>query len=180
MKILVGISGASGAHLGILLANAICDCGYQTHAIITQNAKISMQKEEKLLQLNKNIVTYDNNEISAAPASGSAKFEKMIIAPCSINSLAKISCGIADLLLTRAAAVMLKEGRKLILAVREMPLSAISLKQMSDLASLGVCMASPIVGYYCLPKTIEDIENFIISKWLDCLEIQHDLYKRWE
>lgn len=180
MKILVAITGASGVCLGFKLANILSNLNIQTHAIISQNAYITAKFEnENLPNLSQNIQIYENSEIYAPPSSGSAKFDAMIVAPCSINSLAKIACGISDSLLTRSAGVMLKEKRKLILCVRENPFSAISLRQMADLSNLGAIIAPPILGYYSKPKTIEELENFIIGKWLDLLEINHDLYSRW-
>lgn len=179
MKLIVAISGASGAHLGIKLANTIASLNINTSLIITQNAKLSMQKESLNIEINKQIQIYDIDDISAAPASGSAMYDAMIVAPCSINTLAKISCGIGDNLLLRAAAVMIKERRNLILAVRETPLSAISLRQMADLAALGVGIAPPILGYYTQPSSIDEAENFIIAKWLDSLKIKHNLIRRW-
>ena len=179
MKLIVAISGASGAHLGIKLANTTASLNINTSLIITKNAKLSMQKESLSIEINKQIQIYDIDDISAAPASGSAMYDAMIVAPCSINTLAKISCGIGDNLLLRAAAVMIKERRNLILAVRETPLSAISLRQMADLAALGVGIAPPILGYYTQPSSIDEAENFIIAKWLDSLKIKHNLIRRW-
>ena len=179
MKLIVAISGASGAHLGIKLANTTLNLGIDTTLIITQNAKLSIQKENLNLQIDNGIKIYDNSDISAPPASGSAMYDAMIVAPCSINTLAKISCAISDNLLLRAASVMIKERRNLILGVRETPLSAISLRQMADLASIGVGIAPPILGYYTNPSTIDEAENFIIAKWLDSLKIKHNLIRRW-
>lgn len=179
MKLIVAISGASGAHLGIKLANTTANLGINTSLIATQNAKLSMQKESLSIKVDSKIQIYENTDISAAPASGSAMFDAMIVAPCSINTLAKISCGISDNLLLRAAAVMLKERRELILAVRDTPLSAIALRQMADLASLGVGIAPPVLGYYTKPNSVDEVENFIIAKWLDSLKIKHNLIRRW-
>ncbi|RAZ46533.1 UbiX family flavin prenyltransferase [Campylobacter hyointestinalis] len=180
MKILVGITGASGANLGVNLANMVSNLGHEVHLIISENAKISMEKEGfDTDDLNSNVITHQNGEIYSSPASGSSKFDKMIVAPCSINTLAKISCSLADNLITRAAAVMLKEHKTLILAVREMPFSAISLRQMSELSALGVIIAPPVLAYYSNPKNLDEMENFIIGKWLDLLDIEHDIFRRW-
>lgn len=179
MKILVGITGASGANLGLNLANIVSNLGHEVHLIISENAKISMQKESFSISVNSNIITHQNGEIYSSAASGSSKFDKMIVAPCSINTLAKISCSLADNLITRAAAVMLKEHKTLILAVREMPFSAISLRQMSELSALGVIIAPPVLAYYSNPKNLDEMENFIIGKWLDLLGIEHDIFRRW-
>lgn len=180
MKLIVAISGASGAHLGIKLANSANSLGVDTSLIITQNATLSMQKENLSQKIiDSKIQIYDIDDISAAPASGSAMFDAMIVAPCSINTLAKISCGISDNLLLRAAAVMLKERKNLVLAVRETPLNTISLRQMAELASIGVGIVPPILGYYTQPSSIDEAENFIIAKWLDSLKIKHNLIRRW-
>ena len=115
-----------------------------------------------------------------AAASGSSGYEAMIIAPCSSNTLAKVAAGICDNLLLRAAAVMLKEQRKLIIAPREMPFSPLSIKHMSELSGLGVMFAPPMIAHYSKPKSLNDAENFIIGKWLDCLNIKNNLFKRWK
>ena len=115
-----------------------------------------------------------------AAASGSSGYEAMIIAPCSSNTLAKVAAGICDNLLLRAAAVMLKEQRKLIIAPREMPFSPLSIKHMSELSGLGVMFALPMIAHYSKPLSLNDAENFIIGKWLDCLNIKNNLFKRWK
>ena len=120
------------------------------------------------------------SNMSDAAASGSSGYEAMIIAPCSSNTLAKVAAGICDNLLLRAAAVMLKEQRKLVIAPREMPFSPLSIKHMSDLSGLGVMFAPPMIAHYSKPKSLNDAENFIIGKWLDCLNIKNNLFKRWK
>lgn len=177
-KILVGISGASGVNLGVKLANEIAKTN-ECHVIISKNAKLVLEKEQKLNLAIKNAKIYDDSDISAAVASGSFGIKASIIAPCSINTLAKIHAGFADTLITRAAAVALKERRKLILGVREMPFSTIVLEQMARLSSMGVIIAPPVLGYYADIKSVEDMENFIIGKWLDALGIENQIYKRW-
>ena len=129
--------------------------------------------------MSEDIQIWNAPEISAPPASGSALFDALVVAPCSANTLAKIACGLSDNLLTRAAAVMMKERRKLILAVRETPLSPIALRQMADLSALGVVIAPPAMGYYHAPQTLAQMEDFIIGKWLDALGLGHNLFARW-
>ena len=97
-----------------------------------------------------------------------------------MNTLAKIACGISDNLITRCAAVMIKEQKKLILAPREIPFSPIALENMHKLSSLGIVIAPPVMAYYSEQQTLEDMENFVIGKWFDLLGIQNNLYKRWE
>ena len=104
----------------------------------------------------------------------------MIILPCSMNTLAKCAVGISDSLITRAFTVMLKEKRDIIVAPREMPLNSIVLKNMLTLSKLGVVIAPPILGFYSAQQSLEDMENFLIGKWLDLLKIDNNLYKRWE
>ncbi|MEA1956250.1 MAG: UbiX family flavin prenyltransferase [Campylobacterota bacterium] len=172
MKIIIAISGASGVNLG-LKALKLLPKTIEKHFIMTKNSEIVLDAEM-------NTTIHDNEDIGASIASGSFGVDAMLIAPCSMNTLAKISCGIADNLVTRSAAVMLKEKKTLILAPREMPFSAISLENMQKLATLGVIIAPPVMGYYSEQQTLEEMEDFIIGKWFDLLGIENDLYKRWE
>ncbi|MGM0624004.1 MAG: UbiX family flavin prenyltransferase [Campylobacterota bacterium] len=172
-KIVVATSGASGVGLvnGFIknLPNE-----YEVHFIKSKNAAIVNSKEGS------NVVFHDEADIAASIASGSFGAHMMAIIPTSMNTLAKISCGIADNLVCRAASVMLKERRTLLLAPREMPFSPIDLENMHKLSQLGVIIAPPVVAYYSQIKTLEDMENFLIGKWYDQLGIEHDLFKRWQ
>ncbi len=143
------------------------------HLIVSDNSKIVAQKER-----GENI--FNNSEFWQAPASGSYGMDAMLIAPCSMNTLAKIACGIQDNLITRAAAVMIKEKKRLVLAPREMPFDPIALENMLKLSRLGAVIAPPVLGYYADIKSLEEMENFLIGKWFDLLEIKHTLYKRWQ
>ena len=205
MKIIVGISGASSVHLGIRVANEILAAGHEVCAIISDGARVTFKSEkaweylgnsripkanlgnsripnENFLQIEEFLdekIDIQSNMWDAA-ASGSSGYEAMIIAPCSSNTLAKVAAGICDNLLLRAAAVMLKEQRKLIIAPREMPFSPLSIKHMSELSGLGVMFAPPMIAHYSKPLSLNDAENFIIGKWLDCLNIKNNLFKRWK
>lgn len=191
MKILVGITGASLTHIGFKLLKELTKfSGAKIYCIISQGAKFTLQKEKNYkfdefssnlqAEFGKFITFFDDNDISSSPASGSFGIDKTIIAPCSINTLAKVSLGLGDTLLTRACAVALKEQKKLILGVREMPFSTISLRQMSELSALGVIIAPPVLASYGGYESLGDAENFIVGKWLDLLEIEHNLYKKWK
>ena len=122
---------------------------------------------------------HDDPDLAAAPSSGSFGIDATIVAPCSINTLAKIHAGFADTLITRAAAVALKERKKLVLGVREMPFSTLALEHAAKLSALGAVIAPPVLGYYSAQNSLEDMENFIIGKWLDLLGLKHQIYKRW-
>ena len=195
MKIIVGISGASSVHLGIRAANEILAAGHEVCAIISDGARVTFKSEKAWEYLSNSRIPNENflqieefldekidiqSNMWDAAASGSSGYEAMIIAPCSSNTLAKVAAGICDNLLLRAAAVMLKEQRKLIIAPREMPFSPLSIKHMSELSGLGVMFAPPMIAHYSKPKSLNDAENFIIGKWLDCLNIKNNLFKRWK
>ena len=171
-KIIVAISGSSGVNLGMKFVENLPK-EIKSFLVVSDNAKIVFKEEE-------NITVYKNDDISAAIASGSFGCDAMVIVPTSMNTLAKISCGIADNLITRAASVMIKEKKSLLLAPREMPYSSIALENMLKLSNLGVIIAPPVLGYYAYPKTIEDMERFLIGKWFDLLKIEHNLYKKWK
>lgn len=171
MKIILAITGASGVTLA---QRFIASLPKEVEIFIIQstNAKTVFDREE-------NIALLDDKDIAANVASGSFKCDAMIVLPCSMNTLAKIASGICDNLTTRTASVMIKEQRKLILAPREMPFSAIALENMLKLARLQVLIAPPILGYYAQPTTLREMEDFLIGKWFDLIGIEHTLFKRW-
>ena len=171
-KIVIATSGASGVNLG-LKALELLPQNIEKHFIMSKNSKTVLNKEM-------GVTEHDGEDISASIASGSFGVDAMLIAPCSMNTLAKIACGISDNLVTRCASVMIKEQKKLILAPREMPFSAIALENMQKLATLGVVIAPPVMAYYSEQQTLDEMENFIIGKWFDLLGIENNLYKRWE
>ena len=172
-KIVVATSGASGVNLGIKMLDLLPE-SIDKHFIMSSSSKVINKKEMQ------DVTTHNNADISASIASGSFGVDAMIIAPCSMNTLAKIACGISDNLITRCAAVMIKEQKKLIIAPREMPFSTIALENMHKLAMLGIVIAPPVMAYYSEQQTLEEMEDFIIGKWFDLLDIENNLYKRWE
>jgi len=171
-KIVVATSGASGVNLGLKTLQLLPD-SIEKHFIMTTNSNVVLDKEMGIKE-------HNNEDISASIASGSFGVDAMIIAPCSMNTLAKIACGISDNLVTRTASVMIKEQKKLILAPREMPFSAIALENMLKLSRLGIIIAPPVMAYYSEQQTLDEMENFIVGKWFDLLGIENSLYKRWE
>lgn len=184
MRITVAISGASGTNLGINFIKELPK-DFEIFVVFSKSAKKALKLEnnlqiDDLFKDYKNITIFKDSNIGASIASGSFKVDKMIILPCSQNTLAKCSVGIADSLITRAFSVMLKEKRDIIIAPREMPLNTITLKNMLKLSKLGVIIAPPILGYYSNQQSLEEMEKFLIGKWFDLLKIDNNLYKRWE
>ncbi len=173
MKLVVAITGASGIELGKKFIEYLPK-NIEVH-LITSNNALTVNHFE-----NSNITFHDNSNIASSIASGSFQVDITVVIPCSMNSLAKIACGIADNLVTRVASVALKEQKKLLLAPRELPFSAIALENMEKLAKLGVIIAPPVMGFYSESQTIEEMERFIIGKWYDVLGIENNLYKRWK
>lgn len=191
MRVLVGLSGASGVQLGVKLANFAQNAGCKVGVIYTQNALKSWWFERQNTEFNEEAAKTQLqnslldkiqifNQIHHAPASASSLWEALCVVPCSTNTLAKISCGIADNLLTRTAAVMLKERRKMVLAVREMPLSTLVLQQLSALSQMGVVIAPPIFASYANPQNLEELQEFFIGKFLDVLGVGNSLFTRWD
>jgi 4-hydroxy-3-polyprenylbenzoate decarboxylase len=179
MKLVIAITGASGVSLGLKFISLL-PSHIKIYAVISNSAKKALEFEQNIVMpSSENITFYDDNSIESSIASGSFKTDAMIILPCSMNTLAKCSVGIADTLITRVFSVMLKERRDIILAPREMPLNTIHLENMTKLSSMGVVIAPPLLGYYSNQQTLNDMENFMIGKWFDILKIEHNLYKRW-
>ncbi|MEF3192207.1 MAG: UbiX family flavin prenyltransferase [Campylobacterales bacterium] len=172
MKLLIALTGASGTRLARRLLAALPP-SIERHLIASRGALEVLAREE-------GVKLYDSKNLAAGPASGSFGIDAMIVTPCSMNTLAKIAVGIADTLPTRAASVMLKERRPLILAPREMPFSTIALEHMAKLSQMGVIIAPPVLGYYAGVRSLAQMESFIVGKWLDLLSIEHNLYQRWQ
>ena len=181
-KFILAITGASGVHLGLRLASFLPD-DYEIFLVMSESAKVAFELENRdnntKIPNNPNITILNDNDISSCIASGSFGAHKMAIIPCSMNTLAKISVGISDTLITRAFSVMLKENKTILISPREMPFSQIALENMLKLSQMRVIIAPAISGYYSNQTTIEDMENFYIGKWLDLLGIDNDLYDRW-
>jgi 4-hydroxy-3-polyprenylbenzoate decarboxylase len=178
---LIAITGASGIPLAIKLLETIREKEIYTELIVSKIAEklIKIETDYKLEEIYKLAdVVYDVENLTAGPASGSYIIHKMVIIPCTMKSLAAIANGYADNLITRAADVMIKEKRKLILVVRESPFSAIHLENMLKLAKLGVIIAPPIPSYYIKPKSVNDLNEYFIGRILDQLEIESNI-KRW-
>ncbi|MEA3455115.1 MAG: UbiX family flavin prenyltransferase [Campylobacterota bacterium] len=172
MKLVVAITGASGVELGTKFVRYLPE-SIEAHVIISDNAMTVDTFERS------GIMLHQSDDIAASISSGSFRIDATAIIPCSMNTLAKVACGISDNLPTRVASVALKEQKKLLLAPREMPFSAIALENMQKLAVLGVIIAPPVMGYYADINSVDEMEQFVIGKWYDALGIDNQLYKRW-
>jgi flavin prenyltransferase len=183
MKIIVGISGASGAIYGIELLKALKELNIETHLVISGwGAKtIELETVFKAEQV-RSIADYhyENDDLTAILASGSFLHDGMVVAPCSMKSLASIAYGYSDTLLTRSADVSIKEKRKLILVPRETPLSTIHLENMLKVASLNVTLLPPMPAMYIKPTSVDDLVIHTVSRILDHLGIENSLSKRWQ
>jgi len=179
--VLVAITGASGVDLAVILLQQLKKNGLETELIITNVAEkiISIETDYKvneIIELSDKF--YDVDDLTAGPASGSYKNNIMIVIPCSMKTLAAIANGYADNLITRAADVIIKEQRKLILVVRESPFSAIHLENMLKLSRLGVVIAPPIPSYYIKPKSIKELNDYFVGRILDHIGVDSGI-KRW-
>lgn len=182
-RIVVGLSGASGAIYGIRLLEALrLAPDVETHAVISSGAKATIAYEttysaEQVVALADH--SYEERDLAAVLSSGTFLTDGMVVAPCSVRTLSAIAHSLNDNLIVRAADVHLKERRPLILVVRETPLHAGHLEAMRDLSLRGATILPPVPGFYTLPKTIDDIVAHSVGKALDQLHIAHDLFPRW-
>ncbi|KAG2477953.1 MAG: Flavin prenyltransferase UbiX [Nitrosopumilales archaeon] len=182
MRLIVGITGSTGVIYGIRLLEVLKKLNVETHLIMTEWAiKCIVMETDHDADYVKSLANSfsDEGNMAASVSSGTHKVDGMIVAPCSMKTLSSIANGYDETLVARAAAVTIKEGRKLVLMVRETPLSAINIENMLKLARLGIVILPPVTEFYTKPKTIDDIVNHGIGKCLDQFDIEHDLYPRW-
>ncbi len=182
LPLVVAITGASGAVYGVELLKAVKAAGVPVHLVITDSALRTLSIETGLAAADvKRLadVTHSNKDIGAAIASGSFPVRGMVVAPCSIKTLSAIANCFADPLVARAADVMLKERRPLVLMVRETPLHKGHLELMIRATDYGAILLPPMPAFYHRPTTILDIVHQSVGKVLDQLAIPHDLYRRW-
>ncbi|GHO50996.1 UbiX family flavin prenyltransferase [Ktedonospora formicarum] len=182
-RLIVGMSGASGAIIGIRLLETLHDLHIETHLILTKWAEATIKLEtwqnaKDLTCLATTVHSVSNQ--AATISSGSFVADGMIIVPCSMKTLAHIRHGLADDLLCRAADVTLKEKRKLVLVTREMPLSEIHLENMLALARMGAVILPPMLTFYNHPQTLDDMINHVVARTLDQFGFCADFAQRWE
>ncbi len=183
-KIIIGISGASGAIYGIRALEMLKSFSeVETHLIISKAAVITINHETSY-KLEDVIGLADQyyliSDIGASIASGSFKTHSMLIAPCSIKTMSEIACGITSNLMSRAADVVLKENKKLVLMLRETPLHFGHLSNLTKLSQIGAIIAPPVPAFYTLPRNIDDIINHSVARCLDILGFEVDVLKRWQ
>jgi 4-hydroxy-3-polyprenylbenzoate decarboxylase len=181
-RLVVGISGASGVVYGVRLLEALHGSDIETHLVISKSAEMTLayETDRKLADLHALASqVHAAQDLGAAISSGSFKTIGMIVAPCSIRSLSEIAWGTTTSLLTRAADVVLKERRRLVLMVRETPLHLGHLRAMTAAAENGAIILPPVPGFYSLPATVEDIVDQSVGRALDLFDIETELVKRW-
>jgi len=183
-RIVVGISGASGVVYGIRLLELLrAAAGVETHLVLSDPAKRTIIEETDWVVKDVEALAthrHDNKDIGASIASGSFKTDGMVIAPCSVKEAASVAHCLADNLMTRAADVTLKEGRPLILLVRETPLHVGHLRMLTQLAEMGAVILPPMPAFYHRPKQIEDLVDHTLARVLDRLQIPQALIGEWQ
>ena len=183
MKILLSIGGASGSIYGIRLLEELIKSSVEVHLVVSGGAKKILEHETKYSYddlKRKASFCYENDDLFAPPASGSFQIDGMAVAPCSMKTLSAIANGYGDTLTSRAASCCLKEGRKLVLIIRETPLDLPGIKNMLSAKQSGAVILPAMPAFYHKPKRIEDLVDFIVGKIFDQLDIEHSLFKRWE
>ncbi|MBE6831748.1 MAG: UbiX family flavin prenyltransferase [Ruminococcaceae bacterium] len=188
-RIIVGITGASGSAYFLRVMEALSRQELEIHLIASEQGRKVLTYEtgavlEEKVRLwssrRAEIILEDNENMFSPVASGSFRCDAMVILPCSMSTVAEIACGITKTLLTRAADVMIKEKRRLVLVPRETPLSTVHLRRMAELSELGVTILPAMPGFYGHPQTLDEIVGFVAGKVLDSLEIENDCYQRWK
>lgn len=196
MTVALAMTGASGAQYGLRLLQCLLNAGESVYLMLSKPAQvvISMETDLKLPGRTaalrqffidyyqcapEQLRVYGQEEWTAPIASGSAAARSMVVCPCTTGTLAAVACGLSDSLIERAADVTLKEGRKLIMVVRETPFSVIHLENMLKLARMGAVILPANPGFYNRPATIEELIDFIVARVLDQLDINNELVPRW-
>ncbi|MBJ36544.1 MAG: aromatic acid decarboxylase [Euryarchaeota archaeon] len=179
----VAITGASGAQYGVRLLDALLEADWEVSLIVTNAGAINLDLECGItpedLAKRDGVRLDDNRNLAARSASGSAKYEACVVCPASGTTIGKIAAGISDNLATRSALVALKERRKLILVPRETPVATPHLEAMAKMSSWGVVILPASPGFYHGPESIDDLVDFVVSRILDQMGVEHSIGKRW-
>jgi flavin prenyltransferase len=182
-RLVIGISGASGSIYGIRLLELLRETGVETHLVMSKSAEMTLTYETDYKP--KDIralasISHPNSDIGATISSGSFPTMGMVVAPCSIKTMSEIATGVTSSLLSRAADVVLKERRRLVLAVRETPLHGGHLRTMAQLSDIGAIIAPVMPAFYNRPQTVDDIVNHTVGRLLDLFGIETAIVKRWK
>ncbi|MEX1109285.1 MAG: UbiX family flavin prenyltransferase [Dongiaceae bacterium] len=181
-RLIVGISGASGAVYGIRMLEALRAAGIETHLVMSKSAEMTIAYETDLKAVDVRKladIVYPAADVGAAIASGSFATMGMVIAPCSIRSMSEIATGVTSSLLTRAADVTLKERRRLVLMLRETPLHSGHLRNLLALSEMGAVIAPPVPAFYARPASVADLVDHTVGRVLDLFGIESNLVNRW-
>jgi flavin prenyltransferase len=181
-RLVVAMTGATGVIYGVRLLETLRDTPVETHLVMSGWARRTIIAEtdrnpDAVLDLADQV--HDEGDLAAPPASGSFLTDGMVVAPCSMKSLAAIATGVSENLVHRAADVTLKEGRRLLLLVRETPLSVIHLENMLRVAQAGALVMPPLPAFYARPRTLEELVDHTVGRVLDHFGVEHDLVRRW-
>ena len=182
MRLIIGITGSTGAIYGIRMLEVLKGLGVQTHLIMSEwGQKCVAMETGHTADYVRSLATAasDGADMAAGVSSGTHRVDGMVVIPCSMKTLAAVATGYDDTLIARAAGVTIKESRRLVLVTREAPLSAIHLENMLKLARLGVVILPPVTEFYTKPESVDDIIAHTVGKCLDQFGIGHDLYPRW-
>ena len=182
-RLIVGISGASGVIYGVRMLDALRELGVESHLVVTRAALLTLSQETDLSAddlTGRADVTHRLNDVGATIASGSFRTMGMVIAPCSVRTMSEIATGVTSTLLTRAADVVLKERRPLVLMVRETPLHLGHLRTMTALAEMGAVIAPPLPAFYTRPSSIDQIVDQSVGRALDLFGLDWSAVRRWD
>lgn len=181
-RLIVGITGASGAIYGIRALELLRNLAVETHLVLSQAAAITVAQETNYAIADVRAladVVHDRNNVAASISSGSFRTDGMLIAPCSIRTMSEIATGVTTSLVTRAADVVLKERRRLVLMVRETPLHLGHLKTMAALTEMGAVVAPPVPAFYAAPQSIDEMVTQSVGRALDLFGLDTGKVKRW-
>jgi 4-hydroxy-3-polyprenylbenzoate decarboxylase len=181
-RIVVGISGASGAIYGVRLLRLLRELEVESHLVVSRSAQVTLAQELQMRLADLQAladVNYPNTDIGAAISSGSFWVDGMIVAPCSIKTLSEVATGCTSSLLSRAADVMLKERRRLVLMVRETPLHTGHIRSLAAVTDAGAIVYPPVPAFYALPETLEQMVDHTLGRVLDLFDIESRTVRRW-
>lgn len=181
-RLIVGITGASGFVYGLRLLQVLRPLPIETHLVVSKSAQLTMAYETDLKLADVTALAdrvHRNDDLAACVSSGSYRTLGMVVAPCSMKTLAEIACGTTTSLIARAAEVVLKERRRLVLLARETPLTLSHLRNMTTVTEMGAIVAPPVPAFYTRPDSLEAVVDHTVGRVLDLLDIDADMVQRW-